>query len=167
MSKLIMITSELPTEVQGHLDAAEGWSGLGDFTSASEELGRIRPELMLRPEVLLTRWLVHSKAVQWTACLEIGELLVSLAPEIADGWIRRSFSLRRLGRLQEAYHFLLPAVNKFPGIWEIPYDMARYCCQLGRVEEGRKWLARAREVGAKSTWQQMACEPDLKPLFTA
>ena len=39
-----------------HLEAAEGWIGLGDYGSADDELEQISPATRLHPDVLQLRW---------------------------------------------------------------------------------------------------------------
>ena len=48
-----------------HLEAAQGWLGLGDLVSASGELEEITPELRAHPDVLLVRCEIYSKAEKW------------------------------------------------------------------------------------------------------
>ncbi len=45
-----------------HLQAAEGWLGLGDWRSANDELEEITPQLRADPDVLLVRVEVYLKA---------------------------------------------------------------------------------------------------------
>ena len=91
----------LPMADLHHLNAAEGWLGLGDWQSADDELEAITPELRAHPEVLEVRWQVHAVAKRWEACVQIATTLAELAPDRPSGWIHRSFALHELKRTQE------------------------------------------------------------------
>ena len=156
---------ELPADAQRHLDDAEGWFGLGDLQSAGDEFARIPSEFMMHPKVLSARWQMHSKAKEWVACVEIGELLVSFAPEIPESHVRRSFALHELKRTREAYDFLLPAAGKFPDRWPIPYNLACYCCQLDRRDEAIQWFRKAMAIDEETVRSAAIVDPELKSLW--
>jgi hypothetical protein len=64
-----------------------------------------------------------------------------------------------------AWMSLLPAVERFPDDWLIPYNLGCYSCQLGNLEAARHWLAKAFEKGEKEKLKALALEDaDLKPL---
>jgi Flp pilus assembly protein TadD len=92
--------------------------------------------------------------------------LVQLSPDRPSGWVRRSFALHGLKRTQQAFDLLLPAVKKFPEIPTIPYNLACYCAQLGKLEEARRWLLQSYELGnARMLKSAARYDPDLAPLF--
>jgi Flp pilus assembly protein TadD len=98
----------------------------------------------------------------------VGELLVGLYPERADGWLHRAYALRRAtnGGLTRARESLLPAADQFPDEPVIPYNVACYAAQLGELDEARTWLRRAFAVGRFETIQTMALsDADLTPLW--
>src|SRR5665213_1667088 len=107
----------LSLDDQRFLDAAEGWIGLGDYASANEELEQISPEMRAHPEVLLARWKIYARALKWETCIDIANAVIEVAPDIAAGWLQRSFALHELKRTQEAYDLLLPVAGKFPENW--------------------------------------------------
>ena len=150
---------------QRHLTAAEGWLELGLHLEANEELEKITPQLRAHPDVLEVRWQIYAKEKRWEACVHIATAIINLAPERSDGWIDRSFALHELQRTQEAFDQLLPAVDKFPKIWTIPYNLACYASRLLIFDEAKKWLNQAMAVD-KQTVQAAAIEDeDLKPLW--
>ena len=68
----------------------------------------------------------------------------------------------------EAYDLLEPMRAKFPDAFELPYDLACYCAQTGRVDEARKWLGEAFRLGKKSSTaiENMALDDqDLRPIW--
>src|SRR5579872_1828414 len=91
-----------------HLNAAEGWLGLGDHLEATAELLQITPDLNAHPKVLEVRWHLHAKAREWNACVLVAEKLVKAAPDCPHGWLSRSAALYYSRRTQEAHDLLLP-----------------------------------------------------------
>jgi hypothetical protein len=150
-----------------HLHAAQGWLGLGDHHQANEELDNIAPALRTHPHVLLVRWDIYAKEKKWETCVDIGEALVKSAHDLPEGWICRSFALHELKRTQEAADKLEAAADLFPSIWTIPYNLACYACQLGKLSEVREWLKDAFELGDPKVVKPMALDdPDLEPFWT-
>jgi len=149
-----------------HLNAATGWLGLGDFVSAHNELEQISPPMRVHPAVLLTRCEIYSAAGKWDYVVSIAETLVQQIPQLDEAWIQRSFALHELKRTQEAFDLLLPAVERFPELWVIRYNLACYCSQLGRLEEAMEWLERAIDLAAEEDIRAMALDDyDLEPLW--
>jgi tetratricopeptide (TPR) repeat protein len=147
-----------------HLDAAQGWLGLGLWKEANEELEQITSQS--HPDVLGVRWDVYAAAGErWKACLDIGEALVKLIPDRAEAWIRRSFALHELKRTQEALDLLLPAPEKFPENCTIPYNLCCYCSQLLRFEESKEWFKKAMAIDEQEVKRMAIDDPDLKPLW--
>ena len=148
-----------------HLRAAQGWIELGDSVEADRELDEIAPELRTHPDVLELRWQIHAQAKKWELCVDIAERIVLVSPGNAAGWIHRSFTLHELGRTQEAFEKLLPVASKFRRVWTVPYNLACYCAQLGRLDECQVWLKRAIAVDQKAVQEAAIDDPDLEPLW--
>jgi tetratricopeptide (TPR) repeat protein len=157
--------TKLPHPDQRHLEAAEGWIGLGNYQEANEELEEITPQLRAHPQVLIVRGQIYAQAKKWEACIEIAEAVVQTAPELLNGWLDRSFALHELKRTEEAHDLLLPAKDKFPEIWTIPYNLACYCSQLGRFEEAEKWFKAAMALEEETVKREAIDDPDLKPFW--
>jgi tetratricopeptide (TPR) repeat protein len=151
------------------LSAAEGWLELGDVPEARAELNLIQPGFRDHPEVLKVRWEICAQEKDWPAALSVGRMLVGLAPEEPFGWLHQAYALRRApeGGLQAAWDSLSPALEKFPGIPIIPYNLACYACQLGQWDQARKLLKRALTIGDGSHIREIALrDPDLEALWT-
>jgi tetratricopeptide (TPR) repeat protein len=155
-----------------YLRAAEGWLKLGRPGEANQELRKINPELRGHPDVLEVRWQACAQSEKWNSSAEIGKALVALDPDRARGWVYRAYALRRAtgGGLQVAWDALLPAVEKFPEVHVIPFNLACYACQMGRLPEARVWLKRAFEIAEKAgiehlVWLRALDDPDLEPLW--
>ena len=70
------------------------------------------------------------------------------------------------GGLQRAYDELVIAAERFPTDPIVRFNLACYCCQLGRLEAAKDWLHKAYEVGNARQIKLMALDdPDLQPLW--
>jgi tetratricopeptide (TPR) repeat protein len=158
--------SELGPSDLHHLKAAEGWLELGNHIEANEEIEKVTARIRGHPDVLELRFLVYQAAKKYDACYDIGEAMIKLAPDRYRGWCHRSFALHFLGRTQEAYDLLFPAMELFPKSFEVFYDMACYSSRLGQFEKAREWLAKSFELGeAKQIKLNALEERDLEPFW--
>lgn len=149
-----------------HVRAAEGWLELGNLAEANGELEKIPAKLRTHPDVLEVRWQIGARAGQWEACLRLARAMVKRAPEQSSGWIGLAFALHELKMTQEAWDSLLGVAAKFPQEPTIPYNLACYGAQLGRLWEAERWLKQAFQVGEPKVLKPFAlADPDLKPLW--
>ena len=156
----------LPLTDQRHLDAAEGWLGLGDHLTANEELEQISPRLRAHPFVLEMRYEIYAKAKKWDGAVEIARTLSKLLPDNPWGHFHLAFSLHELKRTQEAYGVLMAVVEKFPEHPLMRYNLACYSCQIGNLKEAMVWLEKAIDLAGKSDIRVQALEDsDLEPLW--
>jgi predicted Zn-dependent protease len=125
----------LPTEDRRHLDAAEGWLGLGDWKSADDELGQITPEMRSHPDVLRVRWEVYAKAKIWEGAAEVAKAFLERFPESSFGWLHTAYALHELKHTSEAREVLLRVEDRFKDDWHVHYNLACYEAQLGKAEE--------------------------------
>ena len=56
--------------------------------------------------------------------------------------------LCELKRPGAAFDLFLPAAKRFPKVWLIPYNLACYCAQTGRLDECEEWLKKAMVIPA-------------------
>jgi Flp pilus assembly protein TadD len=151
-----------------HVRAASGWLELDCPADALQELEQLSPEARGHPEVLELRWLIHAARKDWAAALAVARELVEIAPDRCSGWLHRAYALRRApgGGLQQAWEALQPAFERFPKETLIPYNLACYACQLGQLDDSRRWLQRAFEAGEKDAVIRLALQDeDLRPLW--
>ncbi len=148
-----------------HLQAALGWLELGNHLEADQELDNITSEFRAHPDVLEVRLEIYGKARRWEVCVDVANALIKLSPDRHGGWIHRSFALHELKRTQEAYDLLLPAAEQFPKAWTIPYNLACYCAQLGRLDECKAWFTEAMAVDEQTVKVAAIDDPDLLPLW--
>lgn len=149
-----------------HLRAAIGWLELGNPTEANRDLEKISPEARLHPDVLELRWQIHAEANEWEQCVNAARELTGEAPKISLGWIHLSFALHELKRTREAQENLIGVLEQFPDDWLMRYNLACYSCQLGNLDEAKRWLAGAALKGNAREIKKLAKDdPDLAPLF--
>jgi hypothetical protein len=148
------------------LSAAEGWLMLGALHEARRELRLIQRENRRHSEVLQVRWRIYAAAHKWRACLAVAETLVIREPGNPFGWVHRSFALHEMRRTLEAFEKLIPAARQFKKDFILPYNVACYACQLGRLDEAWAWYRRARGLAEAGMVDAMALEDkDLQPLW--
>ncbi|MGB9603463.1 MAG: tetratricopeptide repeat protein [Limisphaerales bacterium] len=147
--------------------AAIGWLELGNPQEALEELNHISPEGENDPDVIELRLQIYSEFKEWELMLKYSERLVSISPNRPSGWINRSYALHELKQTASAYNLLLPAADKFPRIFTIPYNLSCYSCQLGKIEEAINWFKKALAIAEnKDELKSMALsDKDLEPLW--
>jgi tetratricopeptide (TPR) repeat protein len=148
-----------------HLQAAIGWLELGNITEANEELENIAPTLRAHPDVLEVRWQIFAKAKKWDLCVDIAGTIIKLDAKRPSAWIQRSFALHEMKKTQMALEQLVPAAESFPKVWTIPYNLACYCAQLGRLDECKEWFKKAVVIDERSVQRMALDDPDLKPLW--
>lgn len=148
-----------------HLSATLGWIELGNPREARAEFARIAPALACHPEVLEAEWRLCAGEQDWSAALAAAQRLIDVDPEEPTGWIHQSYSLHELKRTQEARNQLLVVAEKFARISTVAYNLACYACQLGHLDEARRWLQRAVQVRGRESIKSMALtDPDLAPM---
>ena len=164
-----MEQQDLSPQQLRNLDSVQGWLMLGCPSEAIAELDALPSTLQSHPQVLDARWQTAAAMRDWETALSTANRLLTTVPEDATGWIHRSYALRRskTGGLQQAWDALLPAVEKFPKVSTIPYNIACYAAQLGQLSEAWDWLHRAIEAAEDiSLIKTMALkDADLMPLW--
>ncbi len=151
-----------------YISSAEGWLILGNPVEALGELEQVSASVKLRPEYLELKWRVFADTQDWDAALELSESMVRDLPKHPGGYILRSYALRRSthGSVEKATTSLLEAAAKFPTEPIIPYNLACYACQSGELDQARKFLRLALEIGDRKELLKMASmDGDLKSLW--
>ena len=77
---------------QMHLDAADGWLGLGDWREANEELECITPQMRAHPSVLFVRYHVYAMASKWEGAADIARALSELVPQNSFGYVQVAYA---------------------------------------------------------------------------
>lgn len=149
------------------LQAAEGWLGLGDVTSATNELREMSPAVRTHPSVLCVRYQIYAQEKQWDRAVELASELIKILPEEESVWINLAYATRRKtgGSIPEAKKILEVAQPKFPGLYLFSYNLACYCSQLGEFVQAERWLRKAAGIDKTSVKKMALEDPDLKPLW--
>lgn len=148
-----------------HLHAAAGWLELGNAAEAEAELLQLSPAGRDHPEVLNLGWHVRADRHEWESALKLAQQHVALEPGSPTAWIHQSFALHELQRTDDAYRQLRQVADRFNEEGTIAYNLACYTCKLGRLDEARDWLVKARSVFGRKELLKMAAEdPDLEAL---
>ena len=151
-----------------HFNAAVGWFELGNRKEARVELEYVSQENQLHPLVLELRWSLDAEDKKWDAALKTAQNIIATLPNDAAGWLHCAYALRRAksGGLEKALAFLEPAAQQFPNEPVIAFNLACYACQLNQLDDARRWLKRASEIGGEKEMRAMALvDDDLKPLW--
>ncbi|HKQ39298.1 MAG TPA: tetratricopeptide repeat protein [Verrucomicrobiae bacterium] len=148
-----------------YLEAAKGWFILGDVAEARNELNQIDRKFARHPDVLEVEFALAAKKRLWTSCMDIAAALLERAPDRPTAWINCAITLHQLKQTQEAWDALYTVRNRFPKVSTIPYNLACYACQLGRIDDSRQWFKRALTVGGKKIRSLALEDPDLQPLW--
>jgi tetratricopeptide (TPR) repeat protein len=168
LAQLCFVRS-LSIEEHRLVQAASGWLDLGLLDDAAAELAALPEDIQEHQEVLSVLWELYAKRKDWAAALATAQSLLASDSESPNGWIKQSYSLHELKRTQEAWNELVLVAPKFPNVSEIPYNLACYACQLGRLEQARRYLIEARRVvekeGNARRFREIAlADPDLAPM---
>jgi tetratricopeptide (TPR) repeat protein len=149
-----------------HLDAAEGWLGLGDWQEANEEWEQITPAVRSHSRALNVRWAICAKAAKWDEAIKIARLLAETYPRNGLGWVHWAYSLHELKRTEEAQKILLGVLDKFSKDATVQYNLACYACCLGHLETAMARLVEAFKLTGEEELRSAALDdPDLKPLW--
>jgi predicted Zn-dependent protease len=149
-----------------HLKAAEGWLDLGNHREAAAELEKISKAHLSHTDVLEVRWRICAEAKDWESGVTVARAITQQDPERPAGWIGLSFALHELKMTQQAWDNLFAVAGKFPKEPTIPYNLACYGAQLGRLWEAEQWLRQAFKTGDPTALKRLAlADADLKPLW--
>ena len=74
--------------------------------------------------------------------------------------------MHELNQTQDAWDALFIVQDRFPDVPTIPYNLACYACQLGRLDDSRQLLKRAVKLGGRDYHRMALEDEDLQPLWT-
>ena len=138
----------------------------GRSLEAGMKLERISPELRKHPEVLKLRYEIYKQEKRWHAALDAAQDYSEMVPTDVAGWLGQAVCLHEMKLSQRALNMLLKVVDRFPDNPMIPFYIALFTTELGRLEQARKWLFQALEIGDKSKLIALALnEPDMETLM--
>jgi predicted Zn-dependent protease len=145
------------------VEAAFGWLGLGLPAEARAELAALTAAHTAHPQVCACRLALATCEEAWEEAREWAEHLVMLQPDEPQWTISLAYATRRSRSIAEAEAILRAARARFPREAILPYNLACYASQLGRLDEARALLAEATALD-ESLKDLAAQDPDLLPL---
>ncbi len=160
---------QLPIPDRYHYEAAQGWLMLGDADSALEELRRLGERARHCACVLELEWGIHAERADWGRAAAVAGEIIRLAPEREFGWVHQAYALRRLpgAGVEQAREALQPALSRFPDSPTVPYNLACYAAQMGRLDDAWGLFERALAAApcAKTFLRLALADADLQPLW--
>jgi hypothetical protein len=149
-----------------HLEAAEGWLERGQHANCFDELERIDYNNRGDAREMALRWKLYNADKQHVPAAQLALGIQWQFPSEPAGYVWRSMSFEKLGCFQDAYDNLLPVVNKFTESGIVPFLLATYACELGKLVETHAWLERAFEApDAKELKAKALDEPRLETFW--
>src|SRR5438270_187116 len=115
-------------------DAAVGYTQLGLFLEANEQIENLDPFNRVAPEVLDLRVDIYRGLKKWDLMQEIAQRLHECFPRDIQWVISYAYAARRAENIDAARTILMNALPKFPSEAIIHYNLACYDCQLNRIE---------------------------------
>jgi len=156
----------LPHQDNLHLQAADGWLGLGNWREAELELAQIDPGFKIHPLVLEIQYQILGAAQRWEEAAAVAKLFQKRQPAEPWGYFHLAYALHELKKTKAAYAALHPVLARFPDNWLMRYNLACYACQLGNADEAMDWLEQAAALAGRKQVRPMALEDkDLEPLW--
>jgi predicted Zn-dependent protease len=156
----------LPSAAQWALQRADGFLDLKMWAQASRELAKV-PGLhrdCTPYQELALRLAMEER--QWLAAADAARLLQQRLPEEPAFWVQLAYTTRRAQDLPAAESILREALERFPHVAIIPYNLACYACQAGNLERAVGYLDQAFLLD--DTFRELArADEDLKPLWDA
>ncbi len=132
----------------------DAWDSLEEIPA---EQGHLPPVLQVRMEI-------YRCMKKYDGMATIAKHLTKEIPDDSQNWISLAYAQRRHLDLETAEKTLLEAQKRFPEEAAIPFTLACYACQLGRLDEAREKLAKAIEM--EPAFKDAALEDeDLKPIW--
>jgi hypothetical protein len=150
--------SVLPQSESWHYNGAEGWLMLGNAKEAESEWNLIDPQYHGLPQVLALKWRIHALAGDWIRAAETAVKQCEADPQDPGGYIHHAYSERRKpdGSLQKAWDILQAARVRFPMESIVPYNLACYAAQMGRLDEAWTLLQEAGRLAGNAPVKAMA-----------
>ncbi len=155
----------LPREEAIILEWAAEYLSTGNSQAASNKLEKISPVFRTHPDVLEMQCKIFQQEKRWRAALDIARKYSQTAPDKVNGWIAQAVCLHEMELTETALDTLIPLATMFPNEHLVAYDIARYSCRLGRLQEAHLWLGRAFTIGGKAKiLKKVLADPDFESL---
>ncbi len=148
-----------------HFESAQAWMALGNLEESLKELEQISAKNRGLIPVLEMSFYLRAKSGQWEEALEVAGSLEAADPQSPNSSLLKAIALRGVGRDNEAYQLLLEANERYPQESGVHLNLARLCCAFGRIEEARRWAAKAVEYGDDELKEDILTDPELESVW--
>ena len=153
----------LDPQVQRRLLAASGFSELGLFQEAVDELEGLPLELRETRGVLAVWLELYQGWQKWAEAEAVATRLVEAEPDESNWRVALAYATRRTCGLASARDILINASRQFPNCAMIQFNLACYDAQLGDLNEARRRLRQAIRID-KDFADLARTDPDLEPI---
>lgn len=154
----------LPDEVQWGLQRTDGFLDLKMWARASQELSKIPTKHRDNTPYQELALRLAMEERQWQEAAGVARLLQQRVPEEPAFWVQLAYTTRRAQDLPAAESILQEALERFPSVAIIPYNLACYACQSGNLERAAGYLDQA--FSLDDAFRELArADEDLKPLW--
>ena len=150
-------------QLHRRLLAASGFSELGLFQEAVEELEALPAEARETRDVLVIWLEVYQSWQKWAEASAVAMRLAETEPGESNWQVALAYATRRSRGLASAWEILIQASEKFPNCATIQFNLACYGAQLGHLREARQRLRRAIQIDGEFAGLART-DPDLKPI---
>jgi tetratricopeptide (TPR) repeat protein len=139
----------------------------GRSLEAGIKIERISPDMRTHPDVLKLRYEIFKHEHRWHAAFDTAVAYSKKRPNDVEGWLGQAICLHEMKLSQRALNTLLHIVDRFPESEMIPYNIALFTCELGRLEQAKRWMFKALELcpNRQRLILKAMNEPDLEPLL--
>lgn len=155
---------EFPDEVRAHLQRADGFLDLAMTQKARAELDLIPAPFCDAALVRIERLRLAFTEKDWATAASYAHELRERFPDEPAFWIEQAYAVRRAVSIEAAKKVLLNAVQRFPKLATVRFNLGCYDCQLGNFEAALSWLEQA--IALDDKFREAALEDeDLAPLW--
>ncbi len=137
------LIGNLPDDERWFLQRVDGFLDLGMTRKAREELARVAPEHHASAAYRAISMRIAFEEKDWSQAADIASSLREQFPNDPGFWIQLAYAKRRSDGIEVARHILTDALVRFPNVATIPFNLACYECQLGRLDEAMRRLNQA------------------------
>lgn len=157
-------TEAIPQAVRWLLQRADGFLDLRMTQKAHDELQGVPLQHHATVAFRAIAMRLSFEEKDWVRGAELASSLREQFPAEPAFWIQLAYAKRRAEGVEVAHHILTDAAMRFPKVATIPFNLACYECQLGRLDQAMRRLNQA--VALDANCREAALEDeDLRPLW--
>jgi tetratricopeptide (TPR) repeat protein len=149
-----------------HLEAAQGWRGLGNWRDANEELEQISPRMLGYRDVLWARAEICVASKNWDLLKRVASALTAATDDTeAIPYMMLARAYFEVRRVAKARLILIGTAKMFKADAEVHYTLAVYHCRYGDLEGAMEVFETAVDISKTDFRQRALDDPALEPLW--